>query len=170
MTTTANARKTRRRWTLALTVLVLAVLVVAFTAVEPMRITSQSMSPSYDIGDEVLVGKLGSHVGALRHGDVIVFHEPGSGALTIKRVAALAGEEIGIEDGVLTVNGASVSEDYLEPSSVDGTYFGPVQVPAGRVFVLGDARAGSVDSRTFGAVAGDAIVGRVLTRLWSGRR
>ena len=134
-----------------------------------MRVASASMSPTYELGDEVLVGKVALLAGTLQRGDVVVFHDPGTGALTLKRVAAVGGDELGIEDGILIVNGEPVHEPYLDLGSVDGAYFGPVQVPAGHVFVLGDARAGSVDSRTFGAVADDAIVGRVLLRLWPRR-
>ncbi|MDX6301721.1 MAG: signal peptidase [Nocardioidaceae bacterium] len=88
------------------------------------------------------------------------------GALMIKRVVAEAGQRVGIADGVLVVAGHHVHENYVDPATVDGTYFGPVEVPRGSVFVMGDARAGSVDSRIFGAVPRTAIVGRVVRRLW----
>ena len=57
-------------------------------------------------------------------------------------------------------------EDYIENSGMDGFFFGPDVVPAGHVFLLGDNRADSVDSRAFGPVAVDDIEGRVLARLW----
>jgi len=62
--------------------------------------------------------------------------------------------------------GKRVSERYVDHATVDGTYFGTVRVPRGSVFVMGDARAGSVDSRTFGSVSRQAIVGRVVLKLW----
>jgi signal peptidase I len=133
---------------------------------EPMRVSSGSMSPTYHEGDEVLVDKLGVRSDAPLRGDVIAFHEPGSGALMVKRVVALAGQRVGIEDGVLVVGGSRVREPYVDHATVDGDYFGPVEVPSGTVFVMGDTRAGSVDSRLFGPVRTDAIVGRVVRRLW----
>ncbi|KQU67393.1 signal peptidase I [Phycicoccus sp. Root101] len=164
--TTTEAYPRRRRWTSAFPVLLLVSVCLAFLVAEPMRVTSQSMSPSYERGDEVLIVKIGLRARALEHGDVVAFRAPGSGSLMIKRVAGVGGDQVGIEDGVLTLNGDPVSEAYLTQESVDGTYFGPVRVPPGRVFVLGDARAGSIDSRAFGAISRQAIVGRVLWKLW----
>jgi signal peptidase I len=133
---------------------------------EPMRVSSGSMAPTYREGDEVLVQKIGDRSSAPHRGDVIAFHQPGTGALMVKRVVALAGQRVGIEDGVLVVGATPVREAYVDHATVDGDYFGPVRVPRGAVFVMGDARAGSVDSRTFGPVRTDAVVGRVLRRLW----
>jgi len=151
-------------------VLVVAVLVVLGLrwAAEPMRVSSGSMAPTYLEGDQVLVAKLGARSGDPARGDVVAFHRPGTGELMVKRVVARAGQEVGIEDGVLVVEGRQVTEAYVDHATVDGTYFGPVRVPHGTVFVMGDARANSVDSRTFGAVPVDAVVGRVVTGLWSG--
>ena len=156
----------RRRWSIGLLLVPVVALAGAPFLAEPMRVSSGSMSPSYDQGDEVLVGKIGPRSQGGRRGDVIVLHAPPSGELMIKRVAALGGDQVSIEDGVLVVNGRQVAEPYVDRAQVDGTYFGPIRVPSNSVWVLGDARAGSVDSRGFGAVPNDAIVGRVLLRLW----
>ena len=112
------------------------------------------------------MAKLGFRARDPRRGDVIVFRAPPSGELMIKRVAAVAGDQVGIEDGELVVNRHRTAQPYVDHSTVDGTYFGPVHVPRGAVWVLGDARFGSVDSRTYGSVPVDAIVGRVLVQLW----
>lgn len=146
---------------------VLAVaLLCALLLAEPMRVSSRSMSPSYAPGDEVLVAKIGFRAHAPRRGDVIVLRSPQTGELMLKRVAALGGDQVGIADGVLVVNERQIAEPYVDHVQVDGTYYGPVQVPQRSVWVLGDARAGSVDSRTFGAVPLGAIVGRVVLQLW----
>ena len=84
----------------------------------------------------------------------------------IKRVAALGGQTVAIADGVLKVDGAAVPESYVDRAEVDGTFFGPVRVLAGTVFVLGDQRLRSVDSRAFGPVPVGSIVGRVMLRVW----
>ena len=89
-----------------------------------------------------------------------------SGGLVVKRVAAVGGDTVGIEDGVLVVNGEAEREGYVDYGSVDGFYFGPVDVPPGEVFLLGDNRANSEDSRDFGPVREDEVVGRVLVRVW----
>lgn len=136
---------------------------------EPMQVSSASMTPTFDTGDHLLVRK--RLLGEVRAdpGDVVVFRRPvadgGAGDLMIKRVAAVAGDRVGVRDGHLVVNRHRVVEDYLTHAEVDGTYFGPVTVPPGAVFVLGDNRADSVDSRDFGVVATDRLLGNVL-RLW----
>lgn len=163
---TPRARVGPRRSTVVVVLVVLAAVLGMRLVAEPMRVSSGSMAPAYGEGDEVVVEKVSARSDDPRAGDVVAFHEPGSGALMIKRVIALPGQSIGVEDGVLVVAGSPVKESYVDAGTVDSTYFGPVRVPAGSVFVMGDARAGSVDSRTFGAVPKDAIVGRVVLKLW----
>ena len=79
-------------------------------------------------------------------GEVVVVRSPASGDLVIKRVAAGGGQTVAIADGVLKVDGKPVPEPYVDRAQVDGTFFGPVRVPPGSVFLLGDQRLGSVDS------------------------
>jgi signal peptidase I len=150
---------------ITLGVVVLVMVSLRFVA-EPMRVSSDSMTPTFGTGDEVLVQKLGAHAREPSAGEIVVVRSPASGDLVIKRVAAVAGQTVGIADGVLKVDGAAVAEPYVDRAEVDGTYFGPVRVPAGTVFVLGDQRLGSVDSRSFGPVPVGSIVGRVLFRVW----
>jgi signal peptidase I len=123
------------------------------------------MAPTYSEGDEVLVEKLSRGARDPERGAVVVFRRPDSDELMIKRVVALGDQTVAIRDGVLTVDGQHPTEPYVD-RIVAGSYFGPVQVPAGAVFVLGDKRLGSVDSRTFGAVPIDAVIGRVVLRIW----
>ena len=144
----------------------LAALAGVFWVVEPMRVSSASMAPAYGAQDQVLVAKVGIRARDPRRGDVIVLRAPPQGHLMIKRVVAVGGDRVAIVDGVLVVNGRRAVEPYVDPTRVDGTYVGPIRVRHGHVWVLGDDRADSVDSRTFGAVPADAIVGRVLVRLW----
>ena len=76
------------------------------------------------------------------------------------------GDSVGIENGLLVLNGKTVVEKYIDNENMEGFYFGPDVVPAGDVFVLGDNRDTSVDSRAFGPIAVDDIEGKVLIRLW----
>ena len=146
-------------------VIVLVMVSLRFVA-EPMRVSSDSMSPTFTTGDEVLVQKLGAHARKPSSGDVVVVRSPASGDLMIKRVAALGGQTVGIADGVLKVDGKPVPEPYVDRAQVDGTYFGPVRVPQDTVFLLGDHRLGSVDSRSFGPVSVRSIIGKVALRVW----
>ena len=85
----------------------------------------------------------------------------------IKRIVAVGGQKVGIADAVLEVDGRAVAEPYVDRATIDGVYFGPVMVPVGSVFVMGDNREFSIDSRTFGPIPTEAIDGRLVTTLWS---
>jgi signal peptidase I len=150
-------------------VVVAAVAVALLVAVrlfvaEPVRVPTASMQPALNPGDHVLVAKLS----APRRGDLVVFTAPRDGTLMVKRIAAVGGDRVGIEHGELVVNGRVAREPYVRhpiPTGA-GIYLGPFTVPSDSVFVLGDNRTDSVDSREFGPVRRDAIVGRVVVRLW----
>ena len=74
----------------------------------------------------------------------------------------LAGDSVAISDAVLEVNARPVVEPYVDSSHMDGTYFGPVTVPPGTAFVLGDNRGSSIDSRDYGPIELDQMAGTVL--------
>jgi signal peptidase I len=149
----------------ALLLLLLALGLRAYVA-EPFAIPSESMAPTLRPGDHVLVEKLSYRFGSPRRGDLVVFRAPDGGSLAVKRIVGLAGDRVAIEDGVLAVNGRLQKESYVDQSQVDSVYFGPVVVPRGDVFVLGDNRADSHDSRDYGAVPRRSLIGRVLVTLW----
>ncbi|HEX2049554.1 MAG TPA: signal peptidase I [Actinomycetota bacterium] len=166
-------------------------LAVKALVVQAFFIPSGSMEPTLDAGDRVLVEKLGYRFGAPERGDVVVFERdvgdgardasswtrltdsfrelfgfPTSGAQDyIKRVVAVAGETVEAHDGALYVDGERADEPYLPPETPTAT-FNPIVVPANHVFVLGDNRSSSEDSRTFGPVALDRIVGRAFVLVW----
>ncbi len=139
---------------------VLVVLLV--TALEPLRVSSQSMSPTLDPGDQVLVDKLTGRWRTPAVGDVVVYRDPVGERLVVKRVVALAGSTVALEDGELVVDSTVRHEPQVDVSRIDSTYFGPVTVPPDAVFVLGDNRAESIDSRTYGAIPVDDLIGRVV--------
>jgi signal peptidase I len=154
--------------TLVLGLLLLVVLVPGrlFVA-EPFEIPSGSMVPTLEPGQHVLADKLAYRFGSPARGDLVVFHAPRTGEVLLKRVVALPGDEVGIADSALVVNGRRPAEPYVKDARlIDGEYFGPVRVPRGEVFVLGDRRSDSVDSRAFGPVPESALIGRVDARVW----
>jgi signal peptidase I len=160
-----RARRPRRWWPFVL-VVVLVLVVARVFFVEPFKTDGPSMLPTLHSGDQVLVDKR-AYGGALpRLGDLVVFHRPRTGEVTLKRVVGLPGDTVGIEDGVLVVNGRHRIESYAVPDAIDSVYFGPVRVRAGTVFVLGDNRADSIDSRDFGAVTKGELIGRVRGLIW----
>jgi signal peptidase I len=141
-------------------VVVLVVLLV--TAIEPLRVTSQSMSPTLETGDQLLVDKLTDRWRAPAVGDIVVYRDPVGERLVVKRVVAVGGQSVALEDGELVVDSVVRHEPQVDVSRIDSTYFGPVTVPPGAVFVLGDNRAESIDSRTYGTIPVDDLLGRVV--------
>ncbi len=159
-----SGRRGRSPW-LGAVVLVpaLAMLAVRTWLLEPFTVVSDSMSPAIPEGSIVVVYKPAAAGGLIRNGVVVAFTSPVDGRTVIKRVIAGEGQRVAIRDSELFVDDIAVSEPLVDHSRVDGTYFGPETVPPGRVFVLGDNRAVSIDSRDFGAVPLSAIQGSVLS-------
>jgi signal peptidase I len=157
----------RGRRTSLVVVLALVLLVVArgFLA-EPMRIPSESMSPTLEPGQHVLADKLTRFFRSWQRGDVVAFDNPAGGELLLKRIVAIEGDRVALRDGRLFVNGSRVPEVYADPEDIDSEFFGPLRVPEGEVFVLGDNRAASVDSRSFGPVDVKELQGRVVGVFW----
>lgn len=156
-------------------VVVLAVLVVVVTAlaartfvVRPLAVASGSMSPTICQGDWVFVDVWDHDIAGLSRGDLVAVRVPGQEDPLVKRVAGLPGDTVAINDALLYVNKRRVDEPYLDLAANDALYYGPVAVPDGAILVLGDARATSVDSRAFGPVPADGLLGRVLFHLSRG--
>ena len=151
---------------LAALVLLALVLVGRAQLASPVRIASGSMTPTLLAGDVVLVDRTGLDADDLRRGDLVTFSGPLDGVESLKRVVALPGDTVGIVDAVLHVNGRPGDEPYVDASEWDGMFTARVHVPPGAVYVLGDERISSVDSRQFGPVPLSRLDGRVLVRLW----
>ncbi|HEX2102150.1 MAG TPA: signal peptidase I [Solirubrobacteraceae bacterium] len=161
--TAAEQRRGNAPLALAVVAVLALVALRAFVA-EPFKIPSESMAPTLEPGDQALVTKLG---GTPSRGDLVAFHAPRTSEVMLKRVVAVGGDTVGIEDGVLVVDGRRQREPYVaDPDAIDSVYFGPVKVAPGALFVLGDNRANSEDSREFGAVPADRVIGRATARVW----
>lgn len=142
----------------------IAILINLFLA-QPTRVHGQSMEPSLHTDQRLIVEKISYHLHGPRRGDVVVFSMPQqSDELLIKRVIGLPGETVEIRSGKVYVNGAILDEPYLEQETRG--QFGPVVVPPLHVFVLGDNRSFSNDSRAFDAVPIKDILGRAWFSYW----
>ncbi len=146
-------------------VIVVLLLVRSFV-LEPVRVRSDSMEPTLPSGAIVLIDKLTYLTREPHRGDIVVTADPRTGESIVKRVVAVGGDSVGIEDGQLIVNGASIVESYIDNAEMDGFFTGPDVVPPGEVYLLGDNRDTSEDSRAFGTVDVDNIEGRVLITVW----
>jgi signal peptidase I len=158
--------------TLVLTVLIFFG-IQTFVA-QPYQVRQQSMEQTLAPGEYVLVDKLSSRWNDYERGDIVVFRPPdtvGSEDQTpfIKRLIGLPGDVVEIrDDGLVYVNEQRLSEDYLfgAPPTEPGPGGTNWVVPEGSYFVMGDHRNASSDSRTFGTVERDRIVGRAFLRYW----
>ena len=147
-----------------LTVVALLVLLVSgLLPLQAIRVPSDSMTPTITAGDHLLLDR--RHADTVAVGDVVVLHDPLGEDLIAKRVIAVGGDSVGFEDGVLVRNGRPVTEPYTR-DVLDGVYYGPDVVPPGAIYVLGDNRRDSVDSRQFGPVPLSSVVGRITARLF----
>lgn len=149
--------------------LALGVVSVRAELVAPVRVASGSMEPTLREGDVVLVDRREVRVDDLDHGDLVTFRAP-DGAETLKRVVGLPGETVAVLDAVLHVDGLPVLEPYVVDPEWDGTWTAQVTVPDGTVYVLGDDRLRSVDSRDHGPVREADLDGVVLGRIWPPHR
>jgi signal peptidase I len=131
------------------------------------EVDSGSMEPTLCPGDEVLVDKL-VQPQDLHRDDLVVVVAPDDGRLVVKRVVGLPGDKVAIRDALLFVDRHRVHESYVDHSSIDGLYYGPIVVPPRQLWVMGDNRAVSIDSRDYGGVPFANVRGRVLLRWWSG--
>jgi signal peptidase I len=157
-------------WTLVIGgALALALLIRTF-AVQTFKIPSESMERTLLVKDRVLVNKLSYRVHDINRGDVVVFTRPPRETNTqikdlIKRVIALPGETVEGRDGHVLIDGRLLTEPYLEPGKVTSD-FAPQKVPQGMVWVMGDNRDHSLDSRFFGPIEQRTVVGRAFLRIW----
>jgi signal peptidase I len=157
-------------WVLVIVGALLIALVVKTFLFQAFYIPSESMEPTLIDRDRVIVNKVSYRLHDVNRGDLIVFDRPPNEPVTeipelIKRVVGLPGETIEARDGFVYVDGRLLVEPYLSPGTTVST-FGPVPVPEGHVFVMGDNRGNSRDSRIFGPIDQDLIVGRAFVRVW----
>jgi signal peptidase I len=148
----------------------LVALVIRAFFLAAFYIPSESMVPTLQKGDRVLVNKLSYKLHDVNRGDVVVFerppNEPDNGIKDlIKRVVALPGETLEVRDCKVLINGNVLQEPYVKQWSRTCT-FAPKTVGTNEVFVMGDNRDDSQDSRFFGPISQDLIVGRAFVVVW----
>ena len=143
----------------------IALLVQAFL-VKPFTIHQVSMRPTLEDGDRILLNRLTYHFRGPARGDIIVLHSPISmNEDLVKRIVGVAGDRLSVAGGKLYVNGVAQDEPYLLEQNFDGE-MPETTVPSGEVFVMGDNRNNSGDSRLFGPISTDSIIGSAFVVYW----
>jgi signal peptidase I len=168
-----SLQRTVLEWVLLLGgALVIALLIKTFLF-QAFYIPSESMVPTLETNDRVLVNKLSYKLHDVNRGDIVVFETPesetGGAQDLVKRVIGLPGETVSCRNGGILIDGRPLDEPYLE-DTVDTSCDQEYRIPADTVFVMGDNRTQSKDSRSFGPIDQDSIVGRVFIRIWPPNR
>jgi signal peptidase I len=167
-----HRRKKGRSGLRDLFVTLLVAFVLVFGVVRPFIVAAywvptESMVPTLLVGDRVFANKFIYRFAEPERGDIVVFEDVEGGEDDlIKRVVAVAGDRVRVNAGVLKVNGEFQEEPYVKPQFPDGNIYGPEKVPEGYVFVMGDNRGNSADSRVFGLLPVENIEGEAFVRFW----
>ena len=166
---TSDVTRNALEWAVVIVGAVLVALVLRTLLFQAFYIPSESMETTLLINDRVLVNKASYRLHEVHRGDVVVFARPEEQAGPIrdliKRVIALPGETVQAKDNTVFINGRQLVEPYLDPDVVTAD-FGPTVVPEGEIFVMGDNRSESFDSRVFGSIEEDRVVGRAFVLFW----
>ena len=166
-------------WIVVIAGAVAVALIIQATSFQAFYIPSSSMESTLHVGDRVLVNKWSYRLHPIHRGDIVVFSKP-KGELAsnindlIKRVIALPGETVTIQNDHVYINGHQLIEPYLRPQDVTTSHPGkyactpkaPCTIPKGEIWVMGDNRVFSEDSRYFGPITESSVVGRAFFRIW----
>jgi signal peptidase I len=176
-----SAKDTANEWIKSILIALVLALLTRATVVQAFRIPTGSMEQTLLEGDFLLANRFlyGSKIPftdlrlpAVRdpkRGDIIIFKHPTEGKDFIKRCVALAGDKVEIQNDVLYVNGAAVEEPYKKLSTFGGSLanYGPIIVPEGHIFMMGDNRHNSYDSRSWGPLDEKYIKGKAMVIYFS---
>jgi len=170
-------------WLAVVAAAILVALVISATSAQAFVIPSKSMESTLHVEDRVLVNKWSYRLHPIHRGDLVVFARPkdlvSNDKDLIKRVIGLPGDKVAFADGHVHIDGKQLSEPYLDKGTVTSNVAGwryqctsqaPCVVPAGQIWVMGDNRGDSEDSRYFGPIPQSSVVGRAMFRIWPPNR
>jgi len=160
-------RRELRSWTRDLAVALGLALVIIIFLYQPVKVEGTSMAPLLSDQERIFINKFVYRFEPIDRGDVVVFWYPLDHSKSfIKRVVGLPGESIELRAGHLYVDGKEQAEPYVPASYLDGSSYGPMKIPEGNYFVMGDHRDSSNDSRVFGPVSRPYIYGKAVFAYW----
>jgi signal peptidase I len=180
-------------WIVTIVGAILIVLVVKAYVVNPYRIPSSSMEPTLHcarpasgcearFSDRVLANRFIYHLRDPRRGEIVVFKTPpeararcGAGGTFVKRIIGLPGETLQVKlvrgDGIVYINGRKLDEPYVRPDrQAQSAVTPPTTIPPGHYFMMGDNRVQSCDSRVWGSVPRENLIGKVFATYWPPNR
>ncbi|HIU12093.1 MAG TPA: signal peptidase I [Candidatus Onthocola stercorigallinarum] len=139
--------------------IIIAVILIRTFIITPVRVDGASMDQTLEDGQILLLYKLAN----VDYGDIVVLDEEKEGEIIIKRIIGMPGDTVSIRDNTIYVNGEEVEEDYAYGETSD---YEEITLDDDEYFILGDNRPISKDSRYFGPVKEDEIIGKIIFRLW----
>jgi len=171
-------------WLVTIVGAIAIVLAIKTWVVNPYRIPSSSMEPTLhcarpgpgceaSFSDRVLACRFCYHFVSPKRGDVVVFKTPplaatrcGEGGTFVKRLIGLPGETLEEKNGFVYIDGKKLNEPYIQKGHRDSRDYGPLVIPKGNYFMMGDNRAQSCDSREWGTVPRQNLIGKVFATYW----
>jgi signal peptidase I len=161
-------------WAFVFAIAVLLAIFLRTYVAQTFFIPSSSMEPTLDIGDHILVSKLSTELGSVHIGEILVFKRPpgeegvcGGPAVPylVKRVIGLPGDHVTSKGNTVYVNGVALEQPWSHLTSL-GKAIGSVTVPAGDYYMMGDNRSISCDSRYWGPLPSNLVVGEAVMKFW----
>lgn len=145
--------------------------IIYLFAIQPHKVSGCSMCDTFQNNDFILTDKVSYHFSPPKRGDIVVFKYPRDPSIDfIKRIIAIPGDKIKISDSEVILNGVTLKEPYISDKPTHSSDFlredQEYTVPEGNFIVLGDNRTGSSDSRTWGELPQDLIIGKAFFRYW----
>jgi signal peptidase I len=146
--------------------LAIAAFIIVFLY-QPVKVEGTSMLPGLEDQERIFINKFVYRFESVTRGDIVVFHYPYDPSKSyIKRVIAVPGDRVRIDEGQVYVNDQRLREPYVPSDYRDERSYPEITIPTGKFFVLGDHRSLSNDSREFGPVAGGYIYGKAVFSYW----
>jgi signal peptidase I len=163
----SGRRRELRTWARDLIVALGMAMVIIIFFYQPVKVEGTSMAPLISDQERIFINKFVYRFEPIERGDVVVFWYPLDRTKSfIKRVVGLPGDEVEIRRGRVFINGNELEEPYVPSRYADVSGYGPLHIPAGQYFVMGDHRISSNDSRIFGPVPAAYIYGKAVFAYW----
>ncbi|MGO4543970.1 signal peptidase I [Paenibacillus sp. 2TAB23] len=155
-----------KEWTISLGIAVVVAMLFQNYVYAQSEVQNVSMQNTLIAGQRLIEDKWSYHFHEPRHGDIVIINGPESDLRLIKRVVGLPGDIIDIRDGEVYLNDEKIEEQYVKGQTFAGTVAVPFTVGDGQLFVMGDNREHSMDSRAIGPIARSSIEGKAVLRIW----
>lgn len=155
-----------REWVVSLGIAVIVAMLFQTYVYAQSEVHNVSMQNTLVEGQRLIEDKWSYRFHEPKHGDIVIINGPESDLRLVKRVIALPGDVVDIRNGAVYLNGKAIDEQYVKGQTLSGNIEIPFTVQADQLFVMGDNREHSMDSRALGPIARSSIEGKAVYRIW----